>query len=49
MARFIQYLISRNLEGKALTDEMIRDFKRIVLPVPINHSTINLSDPGLSR
>ena len=31
MPRFIQYLFSRNLEGKELTDEKIRDFKRIVI------------------
>lgn len=31
MPRLIQYLLSRNLEGKQLTDEKIRDFKRIVL------------------
>ena len=31
MPKFIQYLLSRNLQGKELTDEKIRDFKRIVL------------------
>lgn len=31
MSRILQYLRSRNLEGKELTDEKIRDFKRIVL------------------
>src|SRR5689334_4099657 len=31
MSRFIEYLLSRNLEGKELTDEKIKDFKRIVL------------------
>jgi hypothetical protein len=31
MPRFIQYLLSRNLQGKELTDEKIRDFKRIVI------------------
>src|SRR5689334_10311866 len=31
MPRFIQYILSRNIEGKQLTDEKISDFKRIVL------------------
>jgi hypothetical protein len=31
MPRFIQYLLHRNLDGKELTDEKIKDFKRIVL------------------
>jgi hypothetical protein len=31
MPRFIQYLLTRNLNGKELTDEKIKDFKRIVL------------------
>lgn len=31
MPKFIQYLLNRNLQGKELTDEKIRDFKRIVL------------------
>jgi len=31
MPKFIQYILSRNLQGKELTDEKTRDFKRIVL------------------
>jgi hypothetical protein len=31
MTKLIQYLLDRNLQGKELTDEKIRDFKRIVL------------------
>lgn len=30
-SRFLRYFISKNLEGKVLTDEKIRDFRRVVL------------------
>jgi hypothetical protein len=30
-SKYLQYIVARNIDGKELTDEKIRDFKRVVL------------------